>query len=329
MERHNLLFTGGFDSTFRLCQLSRMEGVEVQPVYFKFDDPLGRSNQQKEINAQDAVISCLRNKSATKAVILDPIRLSDSDLPYDPDYDDAFNWWRISPFIQAQLRCIGKVPLLFPGIEIAREGPTLKHRQDGYKYGKTRTALMKHGMKFVDNPDGSVLIDGSHAEPGLDLLYCRFTYPILGIPETSMAPLIHEWGYEDVFKLTWTCDFNLDHPCGVCHNCETKWDSGLKGFFGPEATRNHMVKLYLEKNNQKLVDQYFSGSSFNLPDMFTDYVKHGYFYSFNFSPNKSFPLSTRNLLVGLLHQKSLDIMSFFRLLMNQWEKDHEVNIHAS
>lgn len=25
MERHNLLFTGGFDSTFRLCQLSRMD----------------------------------------------------------------------------------------------------------------------------------------------------------------------------------------------------------------------------------------------------------------------------------------------------------------
>lgn len=25
MERHNLFFTGGFDSTFRLCQLSRMD----------------------------------------------------------------------------------------------------------------------------------------------------------------------------------------------------------------------------------------------------------------------------------------------------------------
>lgn len=329
MERHNLLFTGGFDSTFRLCQLSRMEGVEVQPVYFKFDDPLGRLNQQKEINAQDAVISCLRNKSATRAVILNPIRLSDSDLPYDPDYDEAFDCWHTSPFIQSQLRCIGKVPLLFPGIEIAREGPTLKHRQEGYIYGKTRTALMHHGMKFVDNPDGSVLIDGSHAEPGLDLLYCRFTYPILGIPETSMAPLIHEWGYEDVFKLTWTCDFNLDHPCGVCHNCETKWDSGLKGFFGPEATRNHMIKLYLEKHNLELTQKFGYLSSVGFPELFTQYVKHNYFLALNFSPNKSLTVPARNFLVGLFHQKSLDIMSFFRSLMDQWEKDHEVDIHAS
>lgn len=145
MERHNLLFTGGFDSTFRLCQLSRMAGVEVQPVYFKFNDPGSRLNQEKEIAAQDSVIACLRKKSATRAVILDPVRLSESDLPSDPDYDDAFNHWCNSQFIQAQLRCIGKVPLLFPGIEIAREGPTLKHRQDGYKYGKTRTALTKHG----------------------------------------------------------------------------------------------------------------------------------------------------------------------------------------
>lgn len=329
MERHNLLFTGGFDSTFRLCQLSRMEGVEVQPVYFKFDDLLGRSNQQKEIDAQDAVISCLRNKSATKAVIFNPIRLSDSDLPYDPDYDEAFDFWHNSHFIQSQLRCIGKVPLLFPGIEIAREGPTLKHREEGYIYGKTRTALMHHGMKFVDNPDGSVLIDGSHAEPGLDLLYCRFTYPILGIPETSMAPLIHEWGYEDVFKLTWTCDFNLDHPCGVCHNCETKWDSGLKGFFGPEATRNHMVKLYLEKHNQELSEKFNFVSSSSFPELFTRYVQHNYFLSLNFSLNPDLSIEARNFLFGLFHQKSLDIMFYFKSLMNQWEKDHEVDIHAS
>lgn len=329
MERHNLLFTGGFDSTFRLCQLSRMEGVEVQPVYFKFDDSLGRMNQQKEIAAQDAVISCLRNKPETKAVILDPVRLSENDLPSDPDYDNAFKHWHLFPFIQGQLRCIGKIPLLYPGIEIAREGPTLKHRQDGFKYGKTRTALMQHGMKFNDMPDGSVLIDGSYAESGLDLLYCRFTYPILGIPETSMAPIIHEWGYEDVFKHTWTCDFNLDHPCGVCHNCETKWDSGLNGFFGPEATRNHMVKLYLEKNNQELIQKFGYLSSVGFPELFTQYVQHNYFLALNFSLNKSLPVSVQNFLIGLFHQKSLDIMSYFKSLMDQWEKDHEVKIHAS
>ena len=95
MERHNLLFTGGFDSTFRLCQLSRMEGVEVQPVYLCFSP--ARSNEQNEIHAQDTILSMLRKRKDTKAVFLSPIRIHEYDLPEAPDLDEAFQKWRPFP----------------------------------------------------------------------------------------------------------------------------------------------------------------------------------------------------------------------------------------
>lgn len=86
MKHVNILWTGGWDSTFRLCQLSRMDGVEVQPVYFSVQGYSDRTNWKKEIEAQDTLLPLLWQKEATKAHILDPIRLTDKDLPKDPDY---------------------------------------------------------------------------------------------------------------------------------------------------------------------------------------------------------------------------------------------------
>lgn len=328
MRKVNLLFTGGFDSTFRLCQLSRMD-VEVQPVYFSFDDIHSRRNQLKEIEAQGRVISWLKARKETTARILPPAYVFPKDLPSDPAYDRAFQKWKFNYFIPAQLRTLGKVPLLYPDLEIGREGPTLKNRKLGNKYGKTRLALMARGMRFTDRPDGSVLVDGSQAEEGLALLFCRFKYPILGIPETGMVPFIHEWGYEDVFKLTWTCDNGNEEQCGVCHNCETKWASGLENFFGETGQRNHDIKLFLEKHNDELVQKYFPNCLYNLSEMFTKYVAQNYFYTLNFNPNPALPLPVRQKLSAIFQQKSLDIMSFFKMLMNHWVKGKGVILDAS
>ena len=188
MKTVNLLFTGGFDSTFRLCQLSRMEGVTVQPLYLLFT-PM-RANEKKEIEAQEKIISLLKEKPETKAVILSPIRINEKDLPVEPEYDDAYIKWRPSQRIPGQYRSLGKLALLYSPLEVGREGPTLRNRQRGLKVGKTRKFLEDHGVKFIEQADGSVLTNFKHAEPGLEMLFGRYRYPILGIPETAMVPFI-------------------------------------------------------------------------------------------------------------------------------------------
>ena len=93
MKHVNILWTGGWDSTFRLCQLSRMDGVEVQPVYFCVQGYSDRTNWKKEIEAQNTLLPLLRQKEETKAHILDPVRLTDKDLPQNPGFDDVFKKW--------------------------------------------------------------------------------------------------------------------------------------------------------------------------------------------------------------------------------------------
>ncbi len=247
MKQHiNLLWTGGWDSTFRLCQLSQ-QNVEVQPVYFRFGECFDRKNEQQEIQAQTKILAILRQKPNTKASILDPVRLTEQDIPADPIFDAAFQAWNDAGYIPGQLRILGKLPHLYPNLEYCMEGPTLKRRQQGFTIGKTQEFLQNHGFCFIFHADGSATMDTTQADPQLALLWSGFTFPILGITEMDMVPIIRQWGYEDVFALTWTCDFNGKEPCGICHNCETKWASGLKDFFSPAATRNHKIKKYLEE----------------------------------------------------------------------------------
>lgn len=48
----NILWTGGWDSTFRVVELSRMEGITIQPVYVI--DP-NRKSVPYELRAMDNI----------------------------------------------------------------------------------------------------------------------------------------------------------------------------------------------------------------------------------------------------------------------------------
>ena len=322
--KHNVLFTGGWDSTFRLCQLS-FRDVEVQPVYFDGQRYNDRTNWKKEMQAQDDVLALLRQKEATKAVFHDPIRLTDKDLPKDDAFDRAFEKWSPCDLIPGQLRFLGKVAKLYPDLEYCIEGPTLKRRRQGFKKGKTHAFLEEQGFKFKFYPDGSTDVDSSKADPDLQLLWGGLTFPILGITEQDMVPYIHRWGYEDVFAKTWTCDFGGDEPCGVCHNCETKWASGLKNFFPPAAVRNHKIKEHLEKYgiNQDIRDFLLIGPT-SITMLFTDYVGRGYKVV-----NHINVLTLPQAIQPVVYEKQLEqrvrLQSFFDDLIRKWDdKNKEV-----
>lgn len=323
MKHVNILWTGGWDSTFRLCQLSRMDGVEVQPVYFSVQGYSDRTNWKKEIQAQDTLLPLLREKEETKACILNPIRLTEKDLPRSKNFDQAFEKWKLSPLMPGQLHFLGKLPLLFPKLEYCIEGPTLKRRQQGFKLGKTQVFLEEHGFRFHFRPDGYADMDTSQADPELKLLWGGFTFPILGITEMAMVPIIRSWGYEDLFKHTWTCDYGGEEPCGVCHNCETKWASGMLNFFPPSAIRNHKIKRYLEKNDidQATRDFLLIGPT-SITYLFTDYVSNGYQVV-----NHINVLTVPRAIQPVVYERQLlqkaRLQTFFDNLVQQWDSQEQ------
>lgn len=328
MKRINLLFTGGWDSTFRLCQLSFLP-VKVQPVYVCIRGHEDRTNWEKEIQAQDKIISMLRQKKETKATLLDPVRLSADSLPKDAAFEAAFDNWYESGRIPGQLRYLGKLQNLYPELEYCCEGPTLKRRQQGYKKGKLHVFLEEHGFRFKIQKDGSANMDTSKADDELKLLWGGFTFPILGITETDMVIYIKAWGYEDIFRETWTCDYAGDEPCGVCHNCNTKWASGLmslgvQNLFPPSAVRNHQIQKYLEEHDiDENLRKFLLIGSTSISWLFTDYVGHGYKVVSHINI-LTLPQNIQNIAYQRQQEQKIRLQAYFDGLIKEWNQKEEV-----
>ena len=328
MKRINLLFTGGWDSTFRLCQLSFLD-VEVQPVYVCIKDHEDRTNYKKEIQAQDTILAMLRQKKETKAKLLDPVRLSEEDLPKDSLFEAAFDKWAKTEKIPGQLRYLGRLPLLYPDLEYCCEGPTLKRRQQGYKKGKTQVFLEENGFRFKIREDGYADIDTSKADPDLKRLWGGFSLPILGITETDMVPYIKKWGYEDVFKETWTCDFDGDKACGVCHNCNTKWASGLmslgvQNLFPPSSIRNHQIQKYLEEHDiDEDLRKFLLIGPTSISELFSDYVGHGYKVISHINI-LTLPQNIQSIAYQRQQEQKIRLQAYFDGLIKNWNQKQEV-----
>lgn len=317
MKHVNLLWSGGFDSTFRLCQLSRMDNVEVQPIYFFFSR---RVNKFREIKAQNTILQMIRNRPETKAKILDPVRLTRSDLPPDPDYDLAFQRWftPANPAVSGQLVALGKIPLLYPHAEYCIEPAAPQNATKERPYGKTFAFMQDHGFRLTKNPDGSVSYDASNADPDIRLLFGRFSYPILLIPEIKMLPFIRQWKYEQIFQHTWTCNSDLDTPCGICHQCQVKWDSGLSDMFPASAIRNHQIISYLrEKDIPDSTRRNLLIGPTDISTAFYSYVMSGYKVNNPF-PVLALPSNTQPFVYEKICQRTERLQHFFDSLVQNW-----------
>lgn len=326
MKHVDLLWTGGWDSTFRLCQLSRKEGVEVQPIYFDGEYKRDRTNWKKEMQAQDTILPMIRQKEATKAVILPPIRLEDKDLPKNPAFDKAFEECIKYPHspedivVPGQIRFLGKLPKVYPGLEYCLEGPTVKQRKKGMDSGYTVAFLRKHGFRFKFHADGYTDVDLSRADPNLKLLWSGFTFPVLGLSKLEMLTFIKRWGYQDIFVHTWSCDQGGAEPCGICHNCCIKWDSGLQATFPPSAVRNHEIREYLEKHDidQATRDFLLIGPT-SIVRLFIDYVGHDY-QVVNHINILTLPQALQRVVYEKQLERKARLQAFFDDLVTKWDR---------
>lgn len=81
----HILWTGGLESTYRVCELSKTDCV-VQPHYIIFKGI--RKSQRYELKAIKKITEILKKDQRTKATILPPIVISLDDQNQIEDYPD-------------------------------------------------------------------------------------------------------------------------------------------------------------------------------------------------------------------------------------------------
>lgn len=241
----NILWTGGWDSTYRVVELS-MRKVRIQPIYV--EDP-GRKSISYELKAMDEIICLLKKKELTKATFL-PVKIVKLiDIPANPEITRAYMLFKKEAEMGAQHDWLARLALQFPMMELCIEKALGEH-------APIRKSIQRHG-KLIDTGDGYI-VDTEKSDKELNLVIGNLKLPIFDKTELDMRENIRKWGYEDVMKHIWFCH-NPIHgkPCGLCSPCTTKMTSKMEFLLSEDAQKRNIRMRKIEKRFGSKIAGYY------------------------------------------------------------------------
>ncbi len=219
----SLFWTGGYDSTFRLCQLLIDEKKIVQPIYVMcknidstnrdfFSD---RQSREKEITIMQKIRYRLFKDYPYIQKLLKPLLIVNK-VRENPIADAKARYihYELKQYARpyTQYERLARFSLYYPTtIEIGLD--------------KCGTGLDKATNKFRTGI-GSVcrIMDNlPNKYKALDV-YDKFRFSIVHLSKKDMLEISRKKGYKNILKMTWSCWFpKFDgNPCGECQMCRLR-----------------------------------------------------------------------------------------------------------
>lgn len=232
-----IFWTGGFDSTFRIVQLSRCD-VRIQP-YYMCDN---RKSELNELNAIQSITKVLKQHKDTKCEILDLKIIKISDRIDNIEVSKAYEELRKTDFFGGQYSWLACFAIHHKGIELSI------HEDD-----KAIKLIQKYGqLKQVNDPiirGGYWVLDPMNSKLELKTLFENYHLPLAGWTKLKMKEFYIKYGYEEIMQKTWFCyDPIHGKPCGICNPCIYTIEEGMKERF----TKSALFRYHIKKTLQRL-----------------------------------------------------------------------------
>ena len=235
MKTHKILWTGGWDSTYRIVELSRMD-VQVQPIYILDED---RTSHDRELQCMERIVAMLKIRPETRAEFTPILIVKKSDIPANLEITKAYDIIHEKTHLGTQHEWLARYAFTNPGLEIGTEAgtPETSHIIDALQ-----------NFACLVERDGTFILDpGTSSREGM-LVLGNFEFPIVDKYETQMLQNIRDWGYEDVMQEIWFCHRPIDgKPCGLCHPCAVKMESDMAWLLPKEAQKRYRFQKRLSK----------------------------------------------------------------------------------
>jgi hypothetical protein len=224
-ENPKLLFwTGGYDSTFRLCQILFTSSSSVLPIYIA--DPsmdgenVSRKNRKQEYHAMQNILSSLYSINPSFQQRIYPI-LYIHKVP-------------ICPYIRRNMRILYEKGLvhrpitqysamaqvcynLGKSIEVGVENS--EHSTMG-NIVKNNIVYNQHSNTYQMNPNRKLL---KNKEDQAKMIFSNFDFPIIKYRKEDMLLEAEKYKYDTILKQTWSCWFPENgRKCGKCPMCKER-----------------------------------------------------------------------------------------------------------
>ncbi len=228
-----ILWTGGWDSTFRLALLLLVEGRRVQPYYLIDRE---RKSLQLELQAMASIRAAIERDDPDAAGRLLPTISKDrAEIAPDPELTEHY------------ARCSRKfkIPLGIQHDWLTRfaEQEQLSDLELSITADEEIVVFLRDSL--VEISDGSspnyVLTETLH-DPNAKI-FKRFRFPLAMLTKPDMERMAQAHGFAQLLDLTWSCLQPLSHgiPCGTCNNCAFAIQHGLAGRYPLKSLARHYI----------------------------------------------------------------------------------------
>jgi hypothetical protein len=226
-----LLWTAGWDSTFRLLDALLVRGKPVEPYYLT--DP-GRPSTAYELRAMTRIAETLAAKHPRAAAALArPVVSGVADLLPEEQTTARFERLRARSHLGGQYDWLAR----FAAERGLTDLELSVHRDD-------RAAEFLQSYVVREDGDGDPYYRLRGDAPDDLRIFERFRFPIFDKTKRDMQREARAGGFADLMELTWFCHIPAadGRPCGRCNPCRYTIDEGLARRI-PLGTRirNHRV----------------------------------------------------------------------------------------
>ncbi len=227
-----LLWTGGWDSTFRLLDLVLVRDVPVQPFYVL---DTARRSSLVELETMQRIRRSIGAISPSKALLVSPSTIvSIHDIAPNAEVTARYRRLKARSFLGEQYDWLARFVSQFSlhGLELC------VHVDD-----KAYAWLSGH-VEEVQSDDRSSYWILRRDEGGSDLsMFAPFRFPVLTLTKTEMQRIAAARGFLHIMEQTWFCFTPVrGRPCGVCNPCHYTIQEGL-GRRMPRAARvRHLLR---------------------------------------------------------------------------------------
>ncbi|NLI54584.1 MAG: hypothetical protein GX417_09725 [Clostridiales bacterium] len=240
----NILWTGGWDSTFRVLELAIVKKEIVQPYYILDNE---RESSQQEQNAMKKIKELMTEKFPhTTDAIKELIIISKSDIPPNATITRDFNRLLSKSYLGPQYEWLGR----YADASGLSDLELCIHRDD-----KATNFLHSSVKKADDENDSYDVLDLENMTYPELSLFKYYRFPILRLTKVQMHEIAMKYGFDDIMEHTWFCHHprNDGSPCGLCNPCKYTRSEGL-GRRVPKPTVFQFAGYYCKRALKKLKD---------------------------------------------------------------------------
>jgi len=219
----NLLWTGGWDSTFQLLQLLVINKQQVTPFYLIHAQ---RPSTGLEILTMERIKEILIIKYPYTAELLKPTQFySNYDLLPNQEITKTYNRILKNKKFGIQYEWLARF-CIEKGITDMQIGC-----EKGINFSKNHwtNSVYPYLIENIINSNKIYTIDPNHHDKDITDFFKHFQFPLAKLTKIKMAEITKNQGLDSIMNITWFCHKPTcnQKPCGKCNPCLEVIENGM------------------------------------------------------------------------------------------------------